>query len=50
MRLSVFCGLVQVFGAAWAQRVIFPRITSLHQGEANYLFRLTVLHAITVSG
>lgn len=40
----------QVFGPAWANRVVFPRITSLHQKETNYLLRLTILHAIAVRG
>jgi hypothetical protein len=29
--------------------VLFPRITALHADEANYLFRLTALHAVAVS-
>jgi len=40
--------LTEVFGPAWAQRVLFPRITSLHAGEPSYLVRLTALHAIAV--
>ena len=40
--------LAEVFGVEWADRAIIPKVTAMST-QANYLYRMTTLFAITVS-
>ncbi|KAA8490286.1 Serine/threonine-protein phosphatase 2A 65 kDa regulatory subunit A alpha isoform [Porphyridium purpureum] len=40
--------LSQIFGDDWSRETIVPKIVSLFSSSANYLYRMTALHAVGV--